>query len=65
MMVIDNKFNIGDKVYLKTDIDQIARIVITLMVTQGGVSYGLNCGVEESWHFDFEITKERNVLMMN
>jgi hypothetical protein len=32
MMIIENKFNFGDIVYLKTDPDQRARIVTTFSV---------------------------------
>lgn len=62
MMVIDNKFNIGDIVYLKTDPDQKARMVVKLSVSQAGVLYMLSVGASESWHFDIEIATERDVL---
>ena len=61
-MLIDNKFNIGDKVYLETDVEQNERIVIGFYVKQGSITYALNCGTVESWHYDFEITVEKNVL---
>jgi len=62
MMVIDNKFNIGDLVYLKTDINQSERIVRAFYVMETGIEYGLGCGADESWHFDFEITEQVDVL---
>lgn len=62
MMLIDNKFNIGDKVYLETDAEQNERVVTGLYIRQTSITYGLSCGTNESWHYDFEITVEKNVL---
>ena len=61
-MIIDNKFNIGDTVYLRTDCDQNEMIVTGFSVTQNSITYGLSFGTVESWHYDFEITLEKNVL---
>ena len=63
MMVIDNKFDFGDKVYLETDVDQKERVVTEFRVTKTGILYSLSCGVDKSWHYDFEITTEKNVLI--
>ena len=62
MMIIENKFNISDKVFLDTDTEQKERIVIELIIRNEGISYGLSCGTEVSYHFDFEIKKEKNIL---
>lgn len=61
-MVIDNKFNLGDKVYLETDKEQSERIVTGLRVGKYDIVYQLNCGETESCHYDFEITTERNII---
>lgn len=63
MMFIENKFNHGQIVYLKTDLEQKPRIVSRFTVMPSGqISYALGCGVEESWHYDFEISEEKEVL---
>lgn len=63
MMVIETKFDIGQTVYLKTDEDQKARIVVRIIVTApGGIIYGLACGIAETQHYDMEISEEKNVL---
>lgn len=63
-MVIDNKFNFGDTVYLKTDPDQRARIVSKLSVLPMGVIvYELSHNTYTSLHYDFEISVEKNVLI--
>ena len=62
MMIVDNEFNIGDEVYLKTDADQLMRIVTGLHIHAGSIGYNLGCGMYESSHYDFEITAVKDVL---
>lgn len=62
-MVVDNLFEIGNIVYLKTDSDQKQRIVTAIIVRHGGCySYELSCGTEAKWHYEFEISTEKDVL---
>lgn len=60
-MLINNKFNIGQTVYLKTDTDQLRRIVTAIKVCgDNSFFYELSCGRECSDHYDFEISEEVN-----
>ena len=61
-MLLDNKFNIGDEVFLKTDLEQSGRLVTGLIIRAGCIIYQLSCGVSESNHYDFELTVERDIL---
>ncbi len=61
-MVLDNKYKIGQIVYLKTDPDQNDMIVTGINIRQTGLTYELSFGDSNSWHYDIEITKDRNVL---
>ena len=61
-MHIHNYYNIGDMVYLHTDNDQLQRVVTGILVKPSSLTYALSCGSNESWHYDFEITVEKNVL---
>lgn len=61
--VIDNKFDIGQVVYLKTDPDHLVRVVCRFTVAPTGITYALNCGSHESFHFDFEITEDKTELI--
>jgi hypothetical protein len=63
MMVIDNRFNFGDVVYLVTDVDQNPRILTRIVVSRDSVIYELSCGERISSHYDIEITSEKNVLL--
>lgn len=52
----------GDIVYLKTDPDQLERIVSGKIARPGAILYELSCGTMLSNHYDFEITEEVDVL---
>lgn len=62
-MVIDNKFELGDTVYLKTDPDQRARIVSAFLIRPSYIEYRLDYGTDFSWHPDFVISAERNIVI--
>lgn len=49
--------------YLKTDINQQARIVTGIHIDDNSITYELSCGTEISRHFDFEITEEKDILI--
>ena len=61
--ILDNKFEIGDTVYLKTDPDQLPRIVFSFEVTANETLYKLACGTGNSVHYEFEISITKNVLI--
>lgn len=62
-MVVDNKYNFGDIVFLATDNDQNQRIVTGISILPGDVIlYDLSYGSCNSSHYEFEITAEKNVL---
>lgn len=56
------QFDIGDSVYLRTDHDQLERLVTGINIREVGVTYGVSCGTNESWHYAFEMTKERDII---
>lgn len=65
MMVIDNEFDFGDIVYLKTDEEQKPHIVSKINLYKGGeIVYGLiNCNTTSD-HYGFELSKEKNLLLV-
>lgn len=59
-MVINNKYNIGDIVYLRTDIDALERIVTSIVVSEGNsIKYELSLAEGVSLHYENEITTEK------
>ena len=54
-------YPIGKIVYLKTDPDQLPRIVTAHTLRAcGSVVYTLGCGVEETPHYEIEISEDKN-----
>lgn len=63
MIVIENKFELGQIVYLKTDAEQIQRMVTQVTITVAGLRYCLSAGTNDTWHYEVEISEEKNVLI--
>lgn len=63
MITIDNKFKIGEIVYLKTDKEQLPRIIYGFIVTKSECLYKVCCGTATSEHYDYEISIEKDILM--
>lgn len=62
-MVIDNKFDIAQTVYLCTDNEQNKRIITSINVRPFGVLvYQVSYGTNVSDHYEFELTSKENVL---
>lgn len=62
-MIIDNIYEIGQVVYLKTDTEQIPRIVISIYVYKGGeLLYKVASGTSTSEHYEFELSKEKEFV---
>lgn len=58
MMVIENEYEIGSFVYIKSDPDQLRRQVVAIIVCEAALIYKLACGGSETGHYAFELTKE-------
>lgn len=60
-MTINNKFSIGQFVYLTTDTDRLRRAVVGIKINpNNGLSYLLVCGEKDSWHYELEISDEKS-----
>ncbi len=62
MILTDIKFNLGQILYLKTDTGQVPRILVEVSISINNMRYCLACGSSTSWHYDFEISAEKDVL---
>lgn len=62
-MLIDNKYSIGQVVFLKTDPDQLPRIVTQIKITSKDILYQLSICASVSDHYDYEISENKNVLV--
>lgn len=61
-MLIDNKFEIGDTVFLKTDAEQSARLVYAFKVYRNEIVYCLCAGTTISEHYEFEMTLDKSYI---
>lgn len=55
-------FELGNIVYLKTDPEQSERMIVQYQVRPGAIIYQLNKGEFESWHYEIEFSKEKDIL---
>lgn len=63
-MLINNNFEMGQIVYLKTDTLQLPRIIVAIQVTaDGGLLYRLCQGIEVDWHYEVEMSAEKDVIL--
>lgn len=61
-MMLQSKYDIGQEVYLKTDADQKKRMVTGILIRGNNVQYDLACGSSSSWHFEFEVSPEKDMV---
>ena len=62
-MVIENKYEIGQTVYLITDEDQKPRLITAIIVNKYDLIYEIISGTLQSNHYDFELSTEKTVQL--
>lgn len=55
-------YNFGDRVYLKTDLST-PRVVNGFLVRADGISIGLACGTDETWHTITELEVRKDFIV--
>jgi hypothetical protein len=63
-MILENKFEIGEIVYLITDPDQKKRIVTSIQITPGNIKYHLSQCDNDFWAEEFEISRDRDLVKL-
>ena len=64
MIIINNNFDIGEIVYLKTDLEQLPRIIIAIMTcADNGILYKLSQGESVTWQYEIELSREQDVAL--
>lgn len=62
-ITVEVLFELGQTVYLKTDDEQLERIVTGIFLRPNGcVIYYLSSGTNETPHYDIEIDSQRDVV---
>ena len=62
-MVLNSEYNIGDFVYLKTDTEQLKRMITGYSVRKDTILYYLSQGVTETTHYGIEINNDIDVII--
>jgi len=62
MQIIDTQHNIGELVFLITDPDQYPHLVTGYLVRNDGIRYALSMKGSETYHYDFEIISEKDII---
>jgi len=52
------RFKMGEHVYLITGNDREPRIITQISYFPSGRRYELSCGLETSWHYSIEFTRD-------
>ena len=53
------EYEYGDLVYLKTDPEQLQRMITGYTNRNGHITYELSLGIQTSWHVGIEISTEK------
>ena len=62
-MLIHNKFNNSELIYLRTDPEQLQRMVTAIKIClTGELMYEVSCGTAVSWHYDMEFSREKQIF---
>lgn len=62
-MTINNKFNLGDYVYITTDVEQKKHIITEIKIQPGCLIYQLSYKYESNFFHEIEISKEEDLLL--
>jgi hypothetical protein len=65
IVTIEIDFEIGETVFLKTDIDQMPRMVVAIIIGgNNSILYRLASATNETVHYACEITHEKSPVMI-
>lgn len=62
-MMLESKYNIGEFVYSVTDTEQKKRQITAIKFYPTGVVYECFCGIQESNHYEFELSGEPDLVL--
>lgn len=61
-MTIENAFDLEEVVYVKTDKEQLPRLIVGMWVTKGDIKYQVSVNNTTNYFYDFELSKEKDFL---
>ena len=63
-MKIDNKLNLGDIVYVKTDPEQLIRMITGILVNFNGLEYRVSIAEEMEFFYYEELSYDTSIEFM-
>jgi hypothetical protein len=64
IMVVNNQFELGSIVYLKTDLLQLPRIITGIQIcADGGMLYKCAQGQDVDWHYEVELSENVDIVL--
>jgi hypothetical protein len=65
IVTVEIEFEIGQTVYLKTDMEQMPRMVVAIIIGgNNSILYRLASATNETAHYACEITREKSPVMI-
>lgn len=62
-MEIKTRYDLGESVFLRTDTEQLERIIVCIkIVTGGSILYTLCQGTNETLHYEVELSRQKNIF---
>jgi hypothetical protein len=63
-ILVNNEYDFGEVVYLKTDPEQHPAIIFSINIYKAGeIMYEVIRGTVTSKHYDFELTRDKNLIV--
>lgn len=60
-MAITLPHDFGDIVYLKTDPEQLERMIAAAIITPGVTIWEITCGTQVGRHYEFEFSTQKDI----
>jgi hypothetical protein len=61
--MLENKYEIGQIVFVKIDKEQKENMITAILIRPGGcISYELHDGVRNKWFYEFECSEEKDIV---
>lgn len=61
--IIEVEYDYGTIVYLRSDSEKEPRIITGYEINSTGFTYRVECGVQTSYHYGFELTDNKDELL--
>jgi len=61
-MEIDNKFHIGQPVFIVHDPNQEERMITEISINANGLQYKASISTTESWHYAMELSSSIDIV---